>query len=189
METTYSHSKSTWTRSDGALQGLVFRRIKVRCSCVFSHLTISIMSSDQCAQNPDGSLKDPQDIQWFNDVEDTQPLPSTAAPARPLGRGHRNKTTNRFFEAVARDQLDSDEDIGTFIKPSKRKCAARTSNISGGPAPATLSSSNSFETLLVEESSDDDEDGSFKSDSGDKSGEDSSDESMFDAELISNTEV
>jgi hypothetical protein len=147
------------------------------------------MSSDQCAQNPDGSLKDPQEIQWFNDADDTQPLPSTTTPAQPLGRGHRNKTTNRFFDAVAREQLDSDEDVGTFIKPSKRKRAARTSNISGGPAPAALCSSNSFEMLPVEESSDDDEDDSFKSDSGGKSGEDPSDESMFDAEPISNAEV
>ena len=61
------------------------------------------------------------------------------------------------------------------------------SNISGSAALPTLSSSNSFETLPVEESSDDDEDGSFKSDSGSESGEDSSEES--DLELIANDEV
>ena len=42
---------------------------------------LTIMSSDQCAQNPDGSLKDPKDIQWFNNVEDAWPLPFPAAPA------------------------------------------------------------------------------------------------------------
>ena len=41
--------------------------------------------------------------------------------------------------------------------------------------------------LPVEESSDDDEDGSFKSDSGSESGEDSSEEP--DLELIANDEV
>ena len=39
------------------------------------------MSSEQCALNPDGSLKDLNDIQWFNDAKDIQPLPS---PAQPL---------------------------------------------------------------------------------------------------------
>ena len=148
------------------------------------------MSSDQCAQNPDGSLKDPKDIQWFNDVEDAQPLPSHTAPAQPLGRGLRNKTTKRFSDAVAREQLDSDEDgLNTFAEPPKRKRVVRASNVSGDAAPQTLSSSNSFDTLPVEESSDDDEDGSFKSDSGSESDDDSGDQSTPDLELISNDEV
>ena len=127
------------------------------------------MSSDQCAQNPNGSLKDPKDIQWFDDAEDAQPLPSLAAPTHSLGRGLRNKTTNRFSDAIAREKLDSDEeDLNVFTEPPKRKRTARASNVSGSAALPTLSSSNSFETLPVEESSDDDEDGSFKSDSGNK---------------------
>ena len=147
---------------------------------------LTLMYSDQCAQNPDGSLKDPKDIQWFNDVEDTQPLPFHTAPAQPLGRGLCNKTTKCFSDAVAREQLDSDDDgLHTFTKPPKRKCAVRASNISGD---AALSSSNSFDTLLVEESSDD-EDRSFKSDSGSESDDDSGDQSTPDLELISNEEV
>jgi hypothetical protein len=149
---------------------------------------LTIMSSDQCAQNPDGSLKDPKDIQWFDDAEDAQPLPSLAAPTHSLGRGLRNKTTNRFSDAIAREKLDSDEeDLNVFTEPPKRKRTARASNVSGSAALPTLSSSNSFETLPVEESSDDDEDGSFKLDSGSESGEDSSEES--DLELIANDEV
>ena len=149
--------------------------------------SLPIMSSDQCAQNPDGSLKDPKDIQWFNDAEDAQPLPS---PAQPLGRGHRNKAMNRFSDALAHEQLDSDEeDLNAFTEASKRKHAVHASNVSGGAGPPTLSSSNSFETLPVEESSDDNEDGSFKSDSGSESDSDSSDESTPDLKLISNDEV
>ena len=130
---------------------------------------LTIMSSDQCTQNPDGSLKDLKDIQWFDDAEDAQPLPSLAAPTHSLGRGLRNKTTNRFSDAIAREKLDSDEeDLNVFTEPPKRKRTARASNVSGSAALPTLSSSNSFETLPVEESSDDDEDGSFKSDSGNK---------------------
>jgi hypothetical protein len=45
------------------------------------------MSSEQCAQNPDGSLKDPKDIQWFNDPDDAQPLPNPTAPAQPPSLG------------------------------------------------------------------------------------------------------
>ena len=39
------------------------------------------MSSEQCAQNSDSSLKDPLDIQWFNDPNDAQPLPNHITPA------------------------------------------------------------------------------------------------------------
>jgi hypothetical protein len=146
------------------------------------------MSSDQCAQNPDGSLKDLKDIQWFNDAEDAQPLPFPAAPAHRLGRGLHNKTMNWFSDAVACEKLDSDEeDLNAFAEPPKRKHAACASNIFGSATLLTLSSSNSFETLPVEESLDDDEDGSFKSDSGSESGEDSSEEP--DLELIANDEV
>ena len=59
------------------------------------------MSTDQCALNPKGSLKDPKDIQWFFDKDDACPLPSDPNPAQPLGRGHCNKATSRFLDAVA----------------------------------------------------------------------------------------
>ena len=61
------------------------------------------MPLDQCAQNADGSLKDAQNIQWFYDADDTQPL-STAAPVQepqPLGRGLCKRTTTRFSDALA----------------------------------------------------------------------------------------
>jgi len=195
METTFDpRSKFTWVRTDRALHGLFFQRIKGEAflwilSSYNPHF-LTIMSSDQCALNPDGSLKDPKDIQWFNDAEDAQPLPSPAAPAQHLGRGLRNKTTSRFSDAVARERLGSDEeDLDGFTEPPKRKRTLRALNISDGAAPPSLSLSNSFETLLVEESSDDDQDGSFRSDSGSESDNDSSDKSTPDLELISNDEV
>jgi hypothetical protein len=149
------------------------------------------MSSDQCALNPDGSLKDAKDIQWFNDPDDAQPLsldPSTPAPSQPLGRGHRNKVTNRFLDAVARERLGSDEEADAFAKPPKRKNPVRASNTSNGAAPPTLSSGSSFGTLPEEVSSDGDEEKSFQSPSGSESGDKSSDEST-DLELISSNEV
>ena len=146
------------------------------------------MSLDQCVQNPNGSLKDMKDIQWFNNAEDAQPLPFPTAPAHHLGRGLCNKTMNQFLNAVACEKLDSDEeDLNAFAEPPKCKCAAHASNISGSAALLTLSSSKSFEMLPVEVSLDDDEDGSFKLDSGSESGEDSSKEP--DLELIANDEV
>jgi len=70
-------------------EGYSSRGIKCEMSlCILSSYHphfLTIMSSDQCAQNPDGSLKDPKDIQWFNDAEDAQPLPFPTAPAQPLG--------------------------------------------------------------------------------------------------------
>jgi hypothetical protein len=146
------------------------------------------MSSDQCAQNPDGSLKDAKDIQWFYDPEDAQPLSSTPAPAQPLGRGLRKKTTTRFSDAVAREQLGSDEDgPDAFAKPPRRKRATRVSNISGCVARPELSSRNPHEILPVE-SSDGDEDETFQLDSGSGSAGDSGDEST-DLEPISHNEV
>jgi hypothetical protein len=151
------------------------------------------MSSEQCAQNPDGSLKDPKDIQWFNDPDDAQPLPNPTAPAQPpsLGRGRRNKTTNRFLDAVAHEQLDSDQEPNTFIQLSKRKRAARVLNISGtsGARPLSLASGNPFKALPIEEPSDDKDDGSFKLDCGSESGDNSSDGSTPELAQISNDEV
>ena len=52
-------------------------------------------------------------VHWFHDKDDAQPLPSTSAPgqaAQPLDRGLRNKTTSQFLDAVAREQLGSDEE-------------------------------------------------------------------------------
>jgi hypothetical protein len=147
------------------------------------------MSMDQCAQNPDGSLKDPNDIQWYHDKDDARPLPSITIPARPLGCGLHNKTANRFLDAVAHEQLGSDdEDLNALARPTKRKGAPRTSKMSGGVASSTLSltSKKTSETLLVEESSDDEKDESFQADSGSDSGDNSG---STDLELISNNEV
>ena len=146
------------------------------------------MSTDQCAQNPNGSLKDAKDIQWFHDKDDAQPLPPTTDPAQPLGRGLRNKATNRFSDAVAHERLGSDkeEDLGTFSRPPRHKCAAAAQwpNVSGGATPP-LSSMNLFEILPVEESSDD---GTFQSDSGSNLDSDSGDGSTK-LESISNNKV
>lgn len=88
------------------------------------------MSLDQCASNPDGSLKDLKDIQWFNDPDDAQPLPNPTGtvPAQPLslGRGRHNKTANQFLDTVAHEQLDSDQELNglnPFIQSSKPKHA------------------------------------------------------------------
>ena len=37
------------------------------------------MSSDQCANNSDSSLKDAKDIQYLNDPDDSNPLPTPTA--------------------------------------------------------------------------------------------------------------
>lgn len=145
------------------------------------------MSTDQCALNPDGSLKDPKDIQWFHDKDDAHPLPSSA-PVQTLGRGLRNKATNRFSDAIACERLGSDEENpDTFTRPPKRKRAAHASDGSGDSAP-TLPLTNSLEAPLVEEISDDEKDGAFQSDSRSESS-DGSDDGPTELELISNNEV
>ena len=110
------------------------------------------MSSDQCALNADGSLKDVNDIQWFNNKDYDNPLPPSAAIAQPLGQGLCNKTTNWFSDTVAHEQLNSDEELGPFTEPPKHKCATQTSKVSARVTAPTLSSSSSFDTLPVKES-------------------------------------
>ncbi|KAF8440935.1 hypothetical protein L210DRAFT_986015 [Boletus edulis BED1] len=123
------------------------------------------MTSEQCAQNSDGSLKDPKDIQWFNDLDDAQPLlnPTGTTPAQP-------------------PSLGQELDVFTTIQPCKPKRATQALNSgissSAGAHPLPLTSSNPFNVLPVEVSSDADEDvGSFKSDCGSESGDNSSDDS------------
>ena len=143
------------------------------------------MSTHHSTQNPDGSLKDTKDIEWFHDKDDAQPLPSTVAPAKPLGHGLCNKATKRFLHAVACEQLGSDEeDLDASARPPRHKHTAHASNVSGGAAPPTLSSKNSFEILLAEEFSDNEKDGSFQSDDSSES-----DDGSTDLESISNNEV
>ena len=96
---------------------------------------------------------------------------------------------NRFLDTIAHEQLDSDEDLNAFTEPPKCKHAACAVNCSGVAAPQTLSLSNSFETLMVEESSDDDKDRSFKLDPGSESSDDSGDKSTPDLEPISHDKV
>jgi hypothetical protein len=156
------------------------------------------MPSDQCTLNTDGSLKDPKDIQWFNDPDDTQPLPGPGVPSTspptpptqslPLGQGCHNKVTNKFLDAVACERLDSDnEELYARAKLPRRKHASRASNISSSAAPPILPSKGSFEPF-PEGSSDSDKDGTFQSDSGSESGDKSEGEST-DLELISGDEV
>jgi hypothetical protein len=140
------------------------------------------MSTDQCAQNPDGTLKDANNIQWFFDKDDAQPLPSAAPSPQPLGRGLRNKAANRFFDTVARERLGSDDE--DLNGPPRRKRIARTSNVSGGAVPPTTS-----EILPVEEPSDTEKDQTFQSDGDSKSSDDDTGDNSTDLELISNNEV
>ena len=103
-------SKSTQVQSHGALQGLFIQTIKGK-DCILSsphtyhHTT---MSSDQCAKNSDSSLKDAKDIQWFNDPDDSNPLPTPTA--EPLDHGLWLKTTNQLLDTLAHELLDSDEE-------------------------------------------------------------------------------
>jgi hypothetical protein len=125
-------------------------------------------------------------------MQAVQPLtstatPATATPARPLGRGLHNKATTQFLDAIAHEQLGSDgEDPDTFVKPPRHKHAAQPARTP--QPPPTLSLSNSFVVLPVEEPSDNENNGTFQTESGSESDVNSGDGST-DLELISNNEV
>src|SRR5262245_46856556 len=113
------------------------------------------MSSDQCALNLDGTLKDAKDIPWFYDKDDDEPLPPlapAAAQSVPLGCGLHNKTTNHFSDAIAHEHLGSDEDLDASFELPKCRHATHASKSSAGASVPPLSSRNSFKTLQVEES-------------------------------------
>jgi hypothetical protein len=141
------------------------------------------MSTDQCAQNPDGSLKDTKEIQWFYNKDDAEPLPldrSAAGPSQALGCGLCNKATNRFVDAVACEQLGSNEE--DLYGPPRRKCVACAS---GGAVPPAISLKS---PPPMEGYSDDENNVTFPSDLGSKSSHNLTD-NLTDLELISNNEV
>ena len=189
-------SKVTQVWSHGALQGLFIQMIKGEDLFIFSHLLILIatMSSDQCANNSDSSLKDAKDIQYLNDPDDSNPLPTPTA--EPLGCGLQSKATNWLSDALAHELLDSDEedaeDADGFTKITRCKCTScAASNASSGAATPALSLANSFEVLPDEDSENDDNgDRSFKTKSNDNSDEDDMPglEPMSD-DKVSNNEV
>ena len=92
------------------------------------------MSSDQCANNSDSSLKDAKDIQYLNDPDDSNPL--LTPTAEPLGCGLQSKATNWLSDALAHELLDSDEedaedadeedaeDADGFTKITRCKCTS-----------------------------------------------------------------
>jgi hypothetical protein len=145
------------------------------------------MSTDQCAQNPDGSLKDTKEIQWFYNKDDAEPLPldrSATGPSQALGCGLRNKATNRFVDAVACEQLGSDEK--DLYGPPRRK---RVAHASGGAVPPAVPPAISLKSPPpMEAYSDDENNATFPSDLGSESSHNSTDNST-DLELISNNEV
>lgn len=147
------------------------------------------MSSDQCALDPDGSLKDARDIQWYNDPDDDQPLPPAplgppaVSPAEPLGRGRRNKVTSRFADAVARERLRSDdEDIAPARPPTRKRLVAPPRATAPGPSDDAVDT-------LPKESSDADENASFRASSSSAESGSESGHGSTDVDLISGNEV
>jgi hypothetical protein len=145
------------------------------------------MSTDQCAQNPNGSFKDTKEIQWFYDKDDAEPLPldpSAVGPSQALWHGLCNKATNRFMDAVAREQLGSDEE--DLYGPPRCKHIARAS---GSAVPPAVSPAISLKSPPpMEGYSDNENNTTFPSDLGSESSHNLTD-NLTDLELISNNEV
>ncbi|SJL02917.1 uncharacterized protein ARMOST_06258 [Armillaria ostoyae] len=82
-------------------------------------------SSDQCALNEDGTLKDASEIQFFHDADSAAPLkagPSNAPAAEALSRcGHRQKRTSKLSASLTVKQQDEDGNIiQNPIQPQKQ---------------------------------------------------------------------
>lgn len=152
-------------------------------------IIIAMAESDQCALNPDGSLKDASEIEFIHDPDDARPV--TSSTTQPLGRGHRTKRMDLFSKSIAREQLGSDiEDDEGFVAPPKRRRARRT--VANTGRTASLGTRNSFERLSGEENATDADDGNFSDDiPALQSCSDSDDggDTDTDFEMITNEEV
>lgn len=117
--------------------------------------------SDQCALNPDGSLKSALEIDFIHNPNDLHP--ATPSNTQPLSCSHRTKRTDLFSKSVAHEQLSSDiEDDGGFVAPPKHCCACQTADTASHTA--SLRMCNSFEMLSGEENVTDADDGNFSDD-------------------------
>ena len=85
----------------------------------FALLLIDNMS-DQCAVAPDGSLKDAADIQWYNDPDDSAPIPS-ASRLSTASTSSSAQSLAKFLSLHPPAKKVSGERHSSWVcKPSKR---------------------------------------------------------------------
>lgn len=153
------------------------------------------MSSEQCALDANGNLKDAKHILFYNDPDDSEPIhnpPSNNTVPPTLRRGHRSKNTTRLKESIAQEQLDSDADGLEEFTSAPKRTRVRNNKTSRSTTTATavpLSSGNVFDPLSVEDLIDD---GDFSDSSlpGLETDSDSDDDDDDDiSEVITNAEV
>ncbi|KAI9441140.1 hypothetical protein F5148DRAFT_1293400 [Russula earlei] len=65
-------------------------------------------ATDQCALQPDGTLKDASDIVWFNDKDDDTPIAS--ASTVQTARNQQTQNTARMQEIIEAEQASSESD-------------------------------------------------------------------------------
>ena len=77
--------------------------------------------SDQCAVAPDGSLKDAADIQWYNDPDDSAPLPSASRSSTGTSPLLLAQSLDKFWSSRPPTKRVSGERHSSRVrKPSKR---------------------------------------------------------------------
>ncbi|KAF9542092.1 hypothetical protein CPC08DRAFT_770487, partial [Agrocybe pediades] len=122
-------------------------------------------SSDQCAVDANGQLRDAKDIDWFHDVDDTSPIQAVNTLNSEQGRGKRVKNTSKLEASLAAEKLD---DNGQPIAPKPQRRSA------GNPKPVRQQDTDI----------DMDDDGAYVISSGSEDEDDGSSSEFSDNEIV-----
>lgn len=145
------------------------------------------MPNSSCALDANGNLMEASQIQFYNDVDDEEPLPSTQVPpaANRYRRGKRTRNIGRMQD-ILDAEADSDNDNPPGPPRQRRKAVAKPS---AKADEAYLDDDDFFSRLGVEDVSD--PEGEFSPGMpGLESNSDSDDDSDDDLDNeITNTEV
>jgi hypothetical protein len=85
----------------------------------FTLLLIDNMS-DQCAVAPDGSLKDAADIQWYNDPDDSAPIPSASRLSTASASSSAQSLAKFLSSHPPAKKVSGERHSSRVRKPSKR---------------------------------------------------------------------
>ncbi|KAI9447096.1 hypothetical protein F5148DRAFT_1153540, partial [Russula earlei] len=112
-------------------------------------------ATDQCALQPDGTLKDASDIVWFNDKDDDTPIASASTVQTGSSvQNQRTQNTAWMWEIIEAEQASSESDLHPW--PHRRKYNKRRCEVLSVPedmpyaSTMSLGSSSESDNIITE---------------------------------------
>ncbi|KAK7036644.1 hypothetical protein VNI00_011577 [Paramarasmius palmivorus] len=94
-------------------------------------------NDDQCAVNPDGTLKKTQNIPFFHSPSSKIPLPSVSSPPSTSARQTRRKRTDRMAQIIAAEQAD-ENGVVKHRRPGSSSLRVRKAKVVGADADPNI---------------------------------------------------